>query len=163
MLKFHTSPFCKRIQLRPSTDCTQKDLEWYLSGLPPARRRIIISFFIIFYDSELPYCCGKQWRFGVLPRRHTNENFVKLGHTMWITCQRSRIEKALDVGASCGSQQDGCISSAYLPRYWTWVCYHFLLMLANKIRFSFICFSTGVILHFPYCREPFIQCRWFTH
>lgn len=117
MLKVHTSPLWG-IRLRPSTGCTQTNLEWYLSGLPPARRKDIISLFIIHYDSELAYCCGKQWHFGVLPRRLTIENFVKLGQTLCISCQRSWKRKGLRISARWSmvwSQQDGWIHSADLP------------------------------------------------
>lgn len=105
-MKFHTSLLCKGIPLWTLTGCTQRRiLSDICQGCHQQEGKDIISLFIMCHGSELPYCCGKQWHFGVLPRRHTIENFVKLGHAVCIGCQRSRKRKGSGSGrhgAWCG-------------------------------------------------------------
>lgn len=39
------------------------------------------------HESELSFCCWKQWNFGVLPRRDTIEN-LQLGHRQCVSAVR---------------------------------------------------------------------------
>ena len=153
-MKLHTSPLQRHLTV--AIDRLHRDvlyLKLYLSGLPPARRKYIIYLFIICHDSELPYCCWKQWHLGVLPRRHTIENFVKLGQTACKGCQRGWKRKALHQrdrehdAVPMGWQITQCWVT--MTGYWAWLCLHFVLIAALCHLFHF-CFYAFII--FPICR-----------
>lgn len=121
----------------------------HTSGLPPARQTDIISLFIRRHGSKLPLCQAEKWHFGALPSQPRIEKFVKVGHRVSSSRQRSwRRKGAVDQRDTEQSVVPTGRQNAPPSLCQGWVldtAMWAVLRMSTKIRLSFICF--GVCPH----------------